>query len=572
MTNPGNAAILLWDDNPSPEDFLGFDAVLAPILAALTVPDVDPLTIGVQSPYGGGKSTILELLETQLRSDGRYLVIRTDPWQYDDHDDVRGTLIAEILDALRERFDDSADVKSRIGELLSRVSWSRVGAVVGKGLLTMRWKPDELVEAFTPERRSSPKSMAGFRDAFADVLYDLPDIARVVVLVDDLDRCLPPAVMATLEAIKLFLAVPKMVFVIAADQDMVRDAIAASLAASNRKDSFAGRYLEKIVQLPISLPRLAPGDREAYIGLLLAKRAAPNADVFAAVAAHATHRRAHGQQPLLAAWPEHAWRPGDELLTLAAQLAHGLAADRFATPRQIKRFLNAYGVRASIARTRGVALTPATLVKMLLLEDMHRLAFEALAATAASDRPALLTQWEAWGRGEQDQPPAGIAETTRDWAGAAPYLAQEQLTGYLTLAATLLNVQPGAAVSDEIITLVSDMLGTSEAVRDASITQIVALDDTQQTQALDLLFGQGRQVDDPNAMFTAAIRWARAKPELADRVADGIKDTWARLTMAAVAELSGSELPVLTALVPMISADTNLPPDVVEAARQELEH
>ena len=54
---------------------------------------------------------------------------------------------------------------------------------------------------------------------------ELGHIKRVVVLVDDLDRCLPPTVIETLEGIRLFLAVPKMSFVIAADEDRVADAI-----------------------------------------------------------------------------------------------------------------------------------------------------------------------------------------------------------------------------------------------------------------------------------------------------------------------------------------------------------
>lgn len=55
--------------------------------------------------------------------------------------------------------------------------------------------------------------------------------------------------MTTMEAIKLFRSVERMVFVIAADQEMVRDAIAASLGASSRSERFAKRYLDKIVQL-----------------------------------------------------------------------------------------------------------------------------------------------------------------------------------------------------------------------------------------------------------------------------------------------------------------------------------
>jgi hypothetical protein len=561
----------IWDDNPSLDDLLGFDAVIAPIRSALASEHVDPLTIGIQSPWGGGKSTLLELLEKSLAHDSQYVVIRIDPWQFDNHDDVRGTLIAEILDEIRNRFDTTAGVSDRVTELLKRVSWSRLGTVLGKGLLTMQWKPDELIEAFTPQKRSSPDSMTGFKDAFSALLQELPGTRRVVVLVDDLDRCLPAAVMATLEAIKLFLAVPKTVFVLAADQDMVRDAIASNLSSSRRNDAFAGRYLEKIVQLPISLPRLAPSDAEAYIGLLLAKLDAPAAEDLAAVVAHASKRRHEGKHPLLAGWSIDAkWRPSEENLALAAQFRQGLTADRLANPRQIKRFLNAYGVRASIASARNVKIPPAVLIKMLLLEDQHKPSFEKLAGTPATDRRKLLNAWETWARGDSKNPPSGIPETTRDWAIAEPSLTGENLGSYLNLAASLLNVHAGGQVSDEIVGFVESLLGSSDAVRNAALVQVLELTDTDQSEAIAALFAHGRLLEDPNSMFVAAARWARAKPDLGLVMAEGIREVWSRMTPAAVVEIWGSEVAELQSLVTDIAQDTTLDPGIVEAAKIEL--
>jgi hypothetical protein len=53
---------------------------------------------------------------------------------------------------------------------------------------------------------------------------------------------------------------------------LVRDAIAVYLPQSSRSDRIAVAYLEKIVQIPVSLPRLPAHDAEAYVGLLLATR------------------------------------------------------------------------------------------------------------------------------------------------------------------------------------------------------------------------------------------------------------------------------------------------------------
>jgi hypothetical protein len=560
-----------WDDNPSLLDLLGFDAIMGPVLEAIGTANLDPLTIGVHSPWGGGKSTLLRLLDSSLSGDTKYVVVTTDPWQYDDHSDVRGTLIAEVLDVLRAKFDGTAGVGQRVGELLSRISWSRMALALGTGALTMQWNPKEIVEAFTPRQRSSPESMSGFKDAFEELIRMLPGVERVIVLVDDLDRCLPNAVMATLESIKLFLSVPKMVFVLAADQEMVRDAIAANLNNTSRSERFADRYLEKIVQLPVSLPRLTQHEAEAYIGLLLAEKHQPADDgaAYKALIAHCAARRGASKFPLLDDLDVLAWKPDSELLLLAAQLAQGLSADKLANPRQIKRFLNAFGVRSSIVTTREVAIGPSLLVKLLLLEYQHRSSFETLAAASGPERRSLLQQWENWARGEAPTLPPGIAVETREWAAARPYLSAENLDPYLVLAASLLDVRAGGQVSDEVAGHVRALLGKGDAERAAAVQRLTALSAAEQSDALDLLFLSGRRLDEPDLLFTAAIEWAKANNHLAGRVVEGLRDNWARLTTGAVVDLAASEVDQFTALLPEIAGDASIDQMVREAATIE---
>ena len=147
------AVLRLWDDNPSLVDLLGFDAVVDPIVTAIGADNVDPLAIGVHSPWGGGKSTVLNLLEAELAEKPGYVVIRIDPWQYDNHADVRGDLIVEVLDQLAERFGTGQAIKNQITDLVKRLSWARIGLTLGKGALTMQWDVDELIKAFTPRGR-----------------------------------------------------------------------------------------------------------------------------------------------------------------------------------------------------------------------------------------------------------------------------------------------------------------------------------------------------------------------------------------------------------------------------------
>ena len=572
MTGFREARLRLWDDNPTSTDLLGFDAVVAPILEALRTADLDPLTVGVHSPWGGGKSTVLRLLHDELAGEARYLVIDIDPWRFDDQADVRGALMAEILDRLLEATDSVSGVRERISGLLRRISWGRVVAALGTGAVAMRWDPEELVKAFTPKERKSAESMSGFRDQFEELMGHLTHIDRVVVLVDDLDRCLPEAVMATLEAIKLFLSVPKMVFVLAADQAMVRDAIAASLSRTSRSEVFADRYLEKIVQLPVTLPRLAFHDAEAYIGLLLAARALPKVNAVAAHRAlveHCAQRRRAGRTDLLADLGGLSWAPDGEVLQLAGQLAQGLESDRLSNPRKIKRFLNAFGVRAAVAQARQVAISPPVLAKMLLLEEQHTASFQTLAGAAAPARAELLEAWERWGRAEAPSPPAGIEPATRGWAASSPSLVEVNLAPYLVLAASLLNVGVGGSVSDEVSALVRSSLVGGQAARDAAVEQLAQLPTGEQADAMELMFTMAGRTDDAEPMFTAAAAWAARSPELAERAVAGVRANWNRITVGAVVDLVQSGVPALRGLLPAIAADDTLDAMVRDVAATE---
>jgi hypothetical protein len=565
------SGIILWDDNPSAIDFLGFDAVVVPVVQAIQAPELDPVTIGIHAPWGGGKSTVLGLIDEAIGGDERYLVVRTDPWEYDDQTDVKGTVIAEVLGALEAKFGGNVGLKEKTKNLLKRISWSRVGIALANGALTMQWDAEKLIDAFTPRTKQTTDSMTGFRAEFASLLEEL-EIERVVVLVDDLDRCFPSAVTATLEAIKLFLSVKKMVFVIAADQDMVRDAIAASVDSATRGERFATRYLEKIIQLPVSLPRLAPHEAEAYTALLLAHSDSPDDEAFETLVAHCRRRRIDQQFPLVGELGSLDWEPDQSLLLLAAQLSQGLGSDKVSNPREIKRFLNAFGVRRHIAEARHIAVEPAVIGKVLLLEDRYRNDFDTLAATPETERGSLLEAWEAWAAGaDDDAPPKGISKATRAWASAEPKLFSVELGPYITLAATLVSASLGGEMSDELAALVTRLVGDSDADRANAQEALGKRPLADRRRAVAGLANRARRVTEAYQIVEALIGIAGTTPELADEIALCIRqESWRKMEPASVAALSSSNVEALVALVPMIAADVELEADVRAAAVQIL--
>ncbi|MCY1141574.1 P-loop NTPase fold protein [Actinoplanes sp. Pm04-4] len=287
-----------------------------------------------------------------------------------------------------------------------------------------------LIEALTPRPKQAEtdtsdeqgtagaQGMAGFRVAFETLLEEVDGIRKVVVLVDDLDRCLPPTIMATLEAIKLFLSVKGMAFVLAADEDLIREAIGVHLG-STAKGGFAKLYTEKIIQLPVSLPVLSLEQAEAYIALLMYKNAGElTTQAFENVIKVARQRRLQGRAPYVVSGEDAATGPSSEHLILAARIAGGLGAHVWRSPRAIKRFLNALAVREHLARAGGAELDLAVLLKLYLLEIRYPQEFKVLTQKANAERRALIIEWERWAHGDGAHP-AGGQQAPADSVGVA---------------------------------------------------------------------------------------------------------------------------------------------------------
>ncbi len=468
----------LWSDNPAARDLLGFADIGAPALEALAREKLDPVTVGVIGWWGSGKSTVLKLIETALRAQEGVVVVDTRPWEYDPATDPKATLIAEVLLALQARAAGDKtlrdDVKEQFAKLARRVRWSKAITLVANSALSLSIpKISEITEIFGSGDDPSDPTLQGFREEFKELLEKLPDIKRVVVVVDDLDRCLPPSVIATLEAIKLFLSVPKMAFVLAYDDRLVTHAIAERYQPSPRAHEMAAEYLEKIVQIPVPVPTLGLGDTEAYLALTLLETHVSDEEAYGAVVAHCDTQRRAGEPRILDKLPRGS--TPDEAqpdFQLAAMLAPVLYRELGGNPRRLKRFLNAYWIRATIARSRGITLEPAALAKLMVLEQLYPDEFARVVGwLAEGELQKRLRDLEAQeksgkvGASTRSDSAEGSAKL-REWAQLTPALSDVDLEPYLRLAASLHHVAAGAvALRADLRELADDLSSSGAAVR-----------------------------------------------------------------------------------------------------------
>ena len=94
---------------------------------------------------------------------------------------------------------------------------------------------------------------------------------RLVIFIDDLDRCSQAQVVSLLESIKLYLQTRYCVFVLGMDASAARKAVEKSLPGSSREH--AQEYLEKLFQQIVPVP--VPGKIEPFLRDLLAASRVP---------------------------------------------------------------------------------------------------------------------------------------------------------------------------------------------------------------------------------------------------------------------------------------------------------
>ncbi|MGQ9492320.1 MAG: SUMF1/EgtB/PvdO family nonheme iron enzyme [Anaerolineae bacterium] len=115
-------------------------------------------------------------------------------------------------------------------------------------------------------------SLEQFQKNFEDIIktHVQDQGQRLVLFVDDLDRCLPEKAVEVLEAIKLFLDVPGYVFVLGLERKVIEEGIRVKykdfVVVPGGAAPIVGRdYLEKIIQVPFNLPPIDQADTRSFI-------------------------------------------------------------------------------------------------------------------------------------------------------------------------------------------------------------------------------------------------------------------------------------------------------------------
>src|SRR5258707_15577452 len=127
--------IHIWQDNETENDLLGFDVHADLIRAVITDQSVLPVTVGVFGDWGGGKSSIMKMLQKALSNDQEFpdvVCLYFNGWTFEGYEDAKSALLTSILIQLGEHKKFGPKAKDWIVKLLKRLKWMEMGKLAIK--------------------------------------------------------------------------------------------------------------------------------------------------------------------------------------------------------------------------------------------------------------------------------------------------------------------------------------------------------------------------------------------------------------------------------------------------------
>ena len=541
----------MWSDIETSEDLLGFKVHADLILDVIKDESILPVSIGVFGDWGSGKSSILQIIYQELKGDDDELkddtlVIYFNGWTFEGYDDAKAALLESIIQKFEENKKIGSKIKDEAGKLLKSVNWMRLlslgfkkiavpaAAAYFTGGLSLvpflaselkKVSRDDLLEklqgddadkflesiiAKKKEEKDDNTVVREFREDFKKML-DRSKIKKLVVIIDDLDRCTHERIIENLEAIKLFLNVEKTAFIIGADPRIVRhaiehryhrDYISSRTDAEDANQRLITDYLEKLIQIPYNLPRLTDHEVETYMSLLYAKRFMPNS--FPTIlGAFKKFRDANRYEVFGFANIEKIISPEEKnqlqsgaalIISLAPIITEGLKGN----PRQIKRFLNAFTLRqklANVAKLQDFRIE--VLAKLMVLEYSHEELFKQVFEWQATQNgePVQLKEAEVLAKEGKIVKLDGISPKWSDpqvthWLNAEPILSGVDLRDYFWLTRDRLfaSISGSSLIPGHIKSLFRSLLdaGSVKILKDKE-SEVIALGSSDLSHLFSLL-------------------------------------------------------------------------------------
>ncbi|PYF70585.1 Qat anti-phage system ATPase QatA [Pedobacter nutrimenti] len=533
----------MWNDKETDIDLLDHEKIAQTVIEITSDNHLRPLTIGIYGDWGVGKSSVLSLLQSEIKKQNKAQLINAhtimfNGWLFQGYEDAKTALMETVVSELAKLQPRNVKIQNLAKSLIKRVNWLKVakvsanavltgvtgipmGSVLG-GISSFIKKGKQIISPGEADSNSPFESgedgflkdveeetvtdqIQAFRKEFIELIKK-SKVDQVIVLVDDLDRCLPKSVIEILEAIRLFLFVEGTTFIISADEKMIEYAVREhfpNLPASYSE--YTKNYLEKLIQIPIRIPLLNQLQTGNYIKFLMLQFHLKNdfIELKKIYELFVSKRKTPYENfPLTYEVIQDALNDNTtelkKTLLIADRLGPTLTNGLKGNPRNIKRFLNTLFLRMRISKIYGLQdnIELGVLAKLMLLERFETEIFEKLVSEVVSTEKGisetvktiegnldkLKSEQETETESQLDE--LNFPERLVEWVKIEPILGDTDLRPYVFISK---EKAIGLQLNDELSPRLLDILEKLNSNSDMALNTVAkALPDLDKEEAIRL--------------------------------------------------------------------------------------
>lgn len=246
------------------------------------------LVVALDAGFGAGKTTFIDMWRNDLserRKAGDFvpMPVVLNAWESDHCGDPLLAILASLIEALEAWEGGAQSDHSELKKAVKNVAWFAAGlgsefAAKWTGLNPV--KAGDLATAKSKDREAkTPDFIEIYRkrvEAFKNLHKNLAssfggDVPKVIVFVDELDRCRPDYAVSYLETIKHIFSIKGMVFVLAIDQEHLANSARALFGQSLNFAEYFRKFCHRIIALPkpndAGVKRLLEGYVDRYLNV-----------------------------------------------------------------------------------------------------------------------------------------------------------------------------------------------------------------------------------------------------------------------------------------------------------------
>ncbi len=246
----------------SKDDKLDRSKIVDSIITAINSHDgKHSLTIGIEGPWGSGKTSIINLVKDKIESDkdhkNKYVILDFNPWMHMGTEQILVDFFRSISQAIIKGLPDESEISEKVKGLLTGITIS-----LNLGLVSAQKNFDAKLDEPTLGKQKKD---------LADILSGLDK--KVICIIDDIDRLDADETLLIFKLTKIIANFPNMIFVLAYDRRRTASLISQKMNTAGTStiedDDMGDKFIQKIVQVVRPVPYSADDIKRKYFNGLI---------------------------------------------------------------------------------------------------------------------------------------------------------------------------------------------------------------------------------------------------------------------------------------------------------------